>query len=131
VFEVERLDDAAQEPRAAQNLELRIEVGGIVDRAADDDRAGLRGAERGVILQIHLHARLRLVDVGLAGHVDGGQHRPDEGDAEDHRAILAHRAPVVAQVHLALGLFFGDDGRRVREPLVGFFEAADVCDVLD
>jgi hypothetical protein len=105
VLEVERLDHTAQEALAREVLELGVEVGRVGRLRVDDDGgAVLTRARGGVGLEVHLHARLRRVDVRLLRDVDGRARRGDQRQTDDQPEVLAHRAQVLAEVVLVRAL---------------------------
>ena len=101
MFEVERLDDAAQQPGTGENLKLGVEVRGIVYRTVDE-RRGLAGIHR-IVFEPNLHLRFGFVNVRFAGHINRRESRDQSGNAKHQPQALAHRAPIIEQVHFTLG----------------------------
>ena len=99
MFKVKRFRDAPQEARAAQNLELRVEIGRVVDGVIND-RTFLRDATEGrIVFQINLHARLCFINIRFARHVNRRQHGDEQGHANNQPDALTHRAPVILKMH--------------------------------
>ncbi len=96
MFQIQGLDDAAQQTGAGKDLQLRIEVGGIVHRAIDVG-GGFAGVHR-IVFQIDLYARRSLVYVGLARYIDTRQHSDYGCHSDHHPEPLPDRAPVIEQV---------------------------------
>ena len=72
MLKVKGLHYAPQQSSAGKNLQLRVEVGGVLTGSVQNDRVALQCAERSVVcFKVNLYAHLRLKDIGLPRHVDG------------------------------------------------------------
>ena len=118
VFEVKRLYHAPEQARTAQDLKLGVEINRVVLRA--DKIRGLEGA--GGVLQVYLHLRPGLIYIRLARHVNSGQHRYEDNDADDEPQALAYRPPVVKQMNLVFSVRVHTIVVRVRSVVHGFVD---------
>src|SRR5947209_11555960 len=98
VFKVQRFDYAAEESCAGEDLKLSVEVSRVLIWSVKDDGVALYRTQCGIVnLQINLHSRSCLKDIGLTRHVDGRQHRYQQDDAHHQPYVLAYGAPVFAK----------------------------------
>ena len=102
MFQVELLDHSTEKRGAGKDLNLRVQVGGIVIRVIDYDRTALKCSQRGVSIGIDLNPHSGFVDVWLARHVDGHKGGDYCRDSENQPQVTTNRAPVITEVDLTL-----------------------------
>jgi hypothetical protein len=123
VFKVQGFYDAAHQAGADKNLQLGIEVDGIVSGTKNVRRLA---DERGVVFQIHLYASACLINIGLAGDVDDGEHRDERHNADDQPQPFAHGAPVIEQMDLGFRIQINSVVVRMR--IAGFACRIERCE---